>query len=60
MCKNVKIHILEHCGQLMRLCTISAELRLNKARGNIWSRPQACRATNLNLGSSHRVALNEY
>jgi len=38
----------------------SAELRLNKARGNIWSRPQACRATNLNLGSSHRVALNEY
>jgi len=39
----------------------SAELRLSKkARGNIWSRPQACRATNLNLGSSHRVALNEH
>ena len=42
------------------MTSISAELSLNKARGNIRPRPQACRATNQNLGSSHRVALNEH
>ena len=44
----------------LRSIAVSAELSLNKARGNIWPRPQACRATNQNLGSSHRVALNEH